>query len=383
MRTLVVLVIAGLLAPSWARATTGTCTITSMAQINPYPLGFTFPMPIATGFAIPVEFDEAAGRFTIHHDAWRAQFPDLGAEFNTIGGVHGYLQFDPGETVGTIDASGLIALPGFGVTNSTDFESPPPVLPVVGHDVSTGPVVKTISTVSRAVVGVPVDFATGKVVLVGLGLIVGAPGGGGTNMAGFRMACTLSPIPDASLLPPGAALAKVKGKAKRDKKPFEHGSKADQLTLKATVTPGPTPLVLDGTQSLVLGISVGGAETVTVYVAAGDFRKKGKKIVVTRDDTCKIKKNATTGVCRNDGSTCESFSECAGDPALQVLAGRKEEGDAQSQLGGTITLKPGKGGTSVLSAKIQGLDLSTVSGNVDLTVAIGPVSAGAQAAVSN
>src|SRR6185503_13081810 len=116
MRTTVPLLAAALLAPSWANATSGTCTITSMAQTNPYPLGVDFGMPVANGFAIPVEFDEAAGRFTMDHDAWRTQFPDLGAEFLTIGGVHGFLQFDAGQTTGTIDASGTIALPSFGVT---------------------------------------------------------------------------------------------------------------------------------------------------------------------------------------------------------------------------------------------------------------------------
>jgi hypothetical protein len=383
MRTIVLLLAAAVLAPPWARATPGTCTITSMAQTNPYPLGIDFAMPVATGFAIPVEFDEAAGTFTMDHDAWRAQFPGLGAEFLTIGGVHGYLQFDEGDTVGTIDASGTIALPAFGVTNSTDFVDPPPTLPVVDHDASTGAVVRSVSVVSRAVLGVPLDFATGRLVLVGLGFILGAPGSGGTNMAGFRIACTLSPIPDPSLLPPGASLAKVKGKAKVDKKAFANGSKADQLTLRATVVPGPTPLVLDGTQSLVLGISVGGAETVTIFVAGGDFQKKGKKLVVTRDDTCKIKKGQTTGVCRDDGSTaCESFADCASDPALQVLAGRKEEGEAQSQLGGTITIKPGKGGSAVVFAKVQGLDLADVTGEIDVTVAIGSVSAGSHETAS-
>ena len=269
VRTLGVLVVVGLLAPSWARATTGTCTVTSMGQTNPYPLGIVFPMPIVTGFAIPVEFDEAAGTFTMDHDAWRAQFPGLGAEFLTIGGVHGYLQFDPGDSVGTIDASGTITLPGFATTSSTDFVDPPPTLPVVNHDVSTGAVVKSISVVTRAVVGVPLDFTTGELVLVGLGFIQSAPGLGGTGMAGFRMACTLSPIPNRDLLVAGAVLGKVKGKAKLDKKAFENGSKADLLTLKGTVTAGATPLVLDGSRELVLGLSVGGEDKVTLFVAGG------------------------------------------------------------------------------------------------------------------
>jgi hypothetical protein len=147
--------------------------------------------------------------------------PDLGAQFLTIGGVHGFLQFDAGDSTGTIDASGTISLPSFAVTNSTDYVDPPPSLPVVNHDVSTGAVVKSVSIVSRAVLGVPLDFATGKLVLVGLGFIQGAPGSGGTNMAGMRIACTLSPIPDRNLLPPGASLTKVKGKTKLDKKAFE------------------------------------------------------------------------------------------------------------------------------------------------------------------
>jgi hypothetical protein len=369
-----------LLAPSWAGATSGTCTITSMTQTNPYPLGLNVPMPVANGFAIPVEFDEAAGTFTMDHEAWRTQFPNLGAEFLTIGGVHGFLQFDPGSTTGTIDASGTIALPSFGVTNSTDYVDPPPSLPVVNHDVSTGSVVKTVSVVSRAVLGVPLDFATGKLVLAGLGLIQSAPGSAGANMAGMRIACTLSPIPDRNLLPPGASLTKVKGKAKLDKKAFANGSKADQLTLKATLAAGPTPIVLDGTQPLVLGISAGGTEKVSVFVAGGKFEKKGKKLVVTRDDTCKVKKGATSGTCRNDASTtCETFADCATNPALQLLAGRKTEGDdARSQVGGSIGIASGKSGTAVLTLKIQGLDLASVTGATDVSVALGAVSAGTQ-----
>jgi hypothetical protein len=349
-----------------------------MAQTNPYPLGLDFGMPVANGFAIPVDFDEAAGTFTMHHDAWRTQFPGLGAQFLTIGGVHGFLQFDAGDTTGTIDASGTIALPSFGVTNSTDYVDPPPTLPVVNHDVSTGAVVKSVSVVSRAVLGVPLDFATGKLVLVGLGFIQGAPGSGGTNMAGMRIACTLSPIPDKSLLPPGASLTKVKGKTKLDKKTFENGSKADQLTLKTTLTAGPTPLVLDGTKPLVLGLSVGGTDRVTMFVAGGKFQKKGKKLVVTRDDTCKIKKGATSGTCRVGGGTCETFADCASDPALQVLAGRKTDGDAESQLGGSIAITSSKGGSAVLTVKVQGLDLASVTGATDVTVALGAVSAGTQ-----
>jgi hypothetical protein len=384
MRTTVLLLAAALLAPAWARATTGTCTITSMAQTNPYPLGIDFAMPLANGFAIPVEFDETAGTFTMDHEAWRTQFPDLGAAFLTIGGVHGFLQFDPGATTGTIDASGTIALPGFGVTNSTDYVDPPPVLPVVNHDVSTGAVIKSVSVVSRAVLGVPLDFTTGKLVLVGLGFIQSAPGSAGTNMAGMRIGCTLSPIPDRNQLPPGASITKVKGKAKLDKKTFENGSKADQLTLKATLTPGPAPLVLDGTQPLGFGVSVGGAERVGLFVAGGKFQKKGKKLIVTRDDTCKIKKGATSGTCRNDGATtCETFGDCASTPSLQVLSGRKSAGEAQSQLGGSIVLVAGKGGTAVLTLKVQGLDLGSVSGATDVTVALGAVSAGTQVQTSN
>jgi hypothetical protein len=151
------------------------------------------------------------------------------------------------------------------------------------------------------------------------------------------------------------------------------------------VTAGPTPLVLDGTQPLVLGISIGGSDSVRLFVAGGKFQKKGKKLVVTRDDTCKIKKGATSGSCRNDGSTtCETFADCARDPALQVLAGRKTEGDeAQSQVGGSIGIVGGKNGTAVLTVKVQGLDLASVTGGTDVTVALGAASAGTQVQTSN
>ena len=99
---------------------------------------------------------------------------------------------------------------------------------------------------------------------------------------------------------------------------------------------------------------------------------------MSRDDTCKIKKGATTGVCRNDGTTCESFADCTGEPALQVLAGRKTDGDAVAQVGGSIGILPGKNGSAVVSVRVQGLDLATVTGATDVTVAIGTASAGTQ-----
>src|SRR5262249_38216778 len=159
-----------------------------------------------------------------------------------------------------------------------------------GIGISTGAVVRNISVVSRASVGVPLDFETGEVVLSGLGFIMNAPGTSGTTIAGVRFACTLSPIPNRSALHAGASLQKVRGKAKVSTQPLAEGDKADVLSLRGTLKPGPQPLVLDGTKDLVVGVSVGGTDVTTVYVRAGRFTKKGKKLTVTRDDTCKIKK---------------------------------------------------------------------------------------------
>jgi hypothetical protein len=67
-----------------------------------------------------------------------------------------------------------------------------------------------------------------------------------------------------------------------------------------------------------------------------------------------------------------------------VLAGRKTEGDeAQSQVGGSIGIGVGKGGTAVLTVKVQGLDLASVTGSTNVTVALGAASAGTQVQTTN
>jgi hypothetical protein len=374
--------------PRVATATTGTCTITQMFQTNPYPLGFDFAVPAGIGVAMPVEFDEAAGTFSMSRDTWFATFGAEGAAFVTIGGVHGFMRMMPGTSSGTIDASGEITLPDFPIENSTDFVSPEPHLPVEGIGISTGAVVRSISVVSRASVGVPLDFDTGEVVLSGLGFIMDAPGTSGTNIAGVRFACTMSPIPNKTALRAGASLEKVRGKAKVSKKTLEDGGKADLLSLRGTLVPGPQPITLDGSQDLVLGVSVAGVDVTTVYVRGGRFTKKGKKLVVTRDDTCKIKKGAMQGVCKDDGTTtCESFRDCSDDPSLQILSGQKRVLDLNNtlvaaQLGGTLTVVPAKGGAATLTVKLQGLDLSTLTGKTDVSVAVGAASAGARVTTS-
>ena len=64
-----------------ARASDGTCTITSAISTN--NLDLPFPIPVADGLAMPVELDAPSGTFSMQRDAWSAQFGPGGAQFET------------------------------------------------------------------------------------------------------------------------------------------------------------------------------------------------------------------------------------------------------------------------------------------------------------
>src|SRR5207245_2334211 len=87
-----------------ARASEGTCTVTSAISTNSSNLPFA--VPVANGLVMPVEFDAPSGTFSMKRDAWSAQFGPGGAQFNIPFGdnLHGFLIMSPGTVAGTIDA---------------------------------------------------------------------------------------------------------------------------------------------------------------------------------------------------------------------------------------------------------------------------------------
>jgi hypothetical protein len=369
---------------SAARAAAGACTITAFSQPNPN-LGFNFGIPVAVGVAMPVTFDEAAGTFSMSRNAWYSEFGDLGAAFVTIGGVRGFLRMFNGEVPGVIDANGQILMKNFDVENSTEFTFPTcpadvascPDYPVTGIDASTGLQLRVLSGRTYIFEGAPIDFATGAVRITGAGFLEGSVGSSGTNLSGFDMRCTLNPIPAQASLVAGAVVAKVAGKAKVDAS-AEQGDKGDQLTLKFNLAPGATPLDLTGASPFLLRLG-----DLTLAVRAGKFQVKGKKLIAKRDDTCKIKKGATTGVCKADGtSSCATFEDCESKAGLEVVSGRKATEAVQSQLGGLLTLANGKKGATIVM-KLQGLDLAGLAGAQSLRTAIGGVNASQAVTVTN
>lgn len=371
--------------PSVAGATSGTCTITGM--VNPtLNLPLFPPVGPAIGLAMPVEFDETGGQFSMSRTAWHDEFKDLGAKYDVAGPtIHAYLRMFDGSTPGTIDATGQIVMPEFPITSSTDYScetcddddpSSFPAYPVTEMDAMTGLQMRVLAKKPYVIEGSPVDFATGMLRLYGVGFLSGAVGGGGTNLSGIDMRCTLAPVPAAATLPKGATIAKLAGKVKVDTTPTD-GDKGDQLTLKATLAPGATAFDLTGASPFILRI--GG---VTLVVQKNAFKVAGKKLLVKRDDTCKLKKGETTGVCKADGSTsCAKFSDCEGLAALEVVEGQKAATNVRSQVGGQLAITNGKKGAAVV-LKLQGLDLSTVTGAQTVRVAVGRVNARKDVTVS-
>lgn len=373
---------------SVAGATSGTCTITGM--VNPtlnLPLFPPVVPAVAAHLAMPVEFDETGGQFSMSRDAWYDMFGELGAKYDVAGPtIHAYLRMFDGSTPGTIDANGQIVMPEFPITSSTDYNCGPgcneddpttfPAYPVPELDAMTGLQVRVLAKKPYVIEGSPVDFATGMLRLYGVGFLSGAVGGGGTNLSGIDIRCTLAPIPTAANLPKGATIAKLAGKVKVDSTPTD-GDKGDQLTLKATLAPGATAFDLTGASPFIL--RVGG---VTLVVQKNAFKVAGKKLLVKRDDTCKVKKGETTGICKADGSTsCTKFSDCEALAKLEVVEGQKAATGVRSQVGGQLAITNGKKGAAVV-LKLQGLDLSTVTGAQTVRVAVGRVNARKDVTVS-
>src|SRR5439155_379013 len=100
--------------PALATATTGTCTITSVsAHIlagGPGNLDLP-PITVAAGVAMPVEFDEASGSFSLSRDVWASMFGSVGAGGPTGFGPNNFLIMAPGTVSGTIVGVGKIGMP--------------------------------------------------------------------------------------------------------------------------------------------------------------------------------------------------------------------------------------------------------------------------------
>jgi len=377
--------------PALARAATGTCTVTRFI-INVPSQGdeLQFGVPVANGVAMPIEFDEASGAFSMSRDAWATRFgtpycsftntqacsalnadaecrppacPNcndpagdqaevcaIGASFLTVGTVHGFIVMPPGTSTGSIDASGHVTLPRFQETFLTDFEKP---LTPLSHEltVATGMRQTPLGQAVYVSEGAALNFQTGELTLSGAGVLQGAPGAG-TTVTGFKLTCTLAPIPDAASLPRAPTIVAT-GKAKTG-----DAAKGDTLTLKVKLVPGAAGLPR-ATEDLLLRLAPKATpgcgpddKCVVILVPAGKLTAKGKKL---------------------------SAVEPVGDPAsdgtsIRAFRGHKKD----AAVGGKLTLVGGKK-AGTLTLKLGGLDLSAFMGaaaaEATVTVTSGPQNA--------
>jgi hypothetical protein len=339
-----------------ASATSGTCTITNMQQTGVGEVDFGFPIPNANGVAMGVEVDEAAGTISMSRDAFYAQFGDTGVSFSTVG-VESFVRMKPGSSSGTIESDGTVSFPVFDQTFfATSFGSPSPPypdLPINDFGLTSGLVAGAVPTARGTKRGTNLDFSTGSVALTGIGIVIGAPGTNGPLLTGIELTCTMSPIPNQASLPAPPTLTKIKGTGKT-------GTAGDTLIAKLTVGESQIPLDFATAEHSVINLLVAGAADPVVQARIAAFTPKGKKFVATRDDTCKIKKGATQGLCKNDGVTaCTGGNDCASTDVVDLLFGQKSGGTVVAN----VTATPKKKG-AVVSMKLAGLDLSALSGAV-------------------
>jgi len=347
--------------PAVARATSGTCTIGSFFTIIDNIAVGPFPVSVATGVAMPVEFDETNGAFSVKRDAWSSAFGATGAAFLTVG-IHSFIIMFPGTVNGTIDRVGTVPLPNFVSVFATAYQEPPPRY-TVAPNLTTGLQFATVGGTLYAHQGVKLDTSTGDITLEGVDVIGAAVGTPGATLSGYRFTCRLSPIPNLANLPASAggghgsaaapSLAHPKGKGRIGKPlpstPPAKPDKGDVLVLKTQVDPGGATLDLAG-QDFFLRLG-----PLTLHVAKGNFKKSGSVFRVVDNPPDKSGKDS-------DGTI------------IEAIAGQKTNGAVSSALGGTISLTEGKKAT-VLALHVQGLDLSGLSGTATLTVAVGPYSA--------
>ena len=334
--------------PALATATTGTCTITSVsAHIlagGPGNLDLP-PITVAAGVAMPVEFDEASGSFSLSRDVWASMFGSVGAGGPTGFGPNNFLIMAPGTVSGTIDAGGNITLPGFEFTFSTDACEPPKNSYPLTTNLDSSLQLLTLGLTPVEVQGNALDFSTGSVTLFGADAIP-APCLSSALVSAMSLTCTLSPIPDRSKLPAAMAVTKLVGVGKIGKPlPTEQPTKpdtGDALTLNAVIAPGGAKL--DFTSPVFVRVADGsGADLMFVEVPAGKLTPKGKAYLV------------------ND----------LGGSVLLVLVGQKSSGIVSSTTGGTLRFTRTKKSVK-LAARLHGLDLSGFGASSSVTIAVGP-----------
>ena len=340
-------------------ATSGTCTITSVAASiaggGPGSLLLP-PVTSATGLAMPVTFDETTGAFSMSRDAWASTFGSGGAEEPTGfgSGSDYFLIMAPGTITGTLDSGGNVVLPGFGFTFATDVCQPPNNSYPLLADLDSGLQFLTLGLTPVEAHGTALDFATGSVTLMGADVIP-APCLTSPLVSAMTLICTLSPIPDKTKLPPPPALTKLTGLAKIGKPlpPTQPSTpdKGDVMRLGGKLAPGAAKL--DFTVDVFIRIAdASGNDLVLVEVPAGKLTPKGKGFqVVDRPPG----KNGTDP----DGIV------------IQVLVGQKANGTVTSATAGTIRFTVSKKGIQI-KGLLQGLDLSALSKSGTATVAVGP-----------
>ncbi|GEM_PF-1637186 len=346
-----------------AASTSGTCTITDVAPGvalgGPGPQKL-LPLSDAVGVEMPVTFDETTGAFSMSQDVWASRFGSAGATSDTGfgGNATEILIMPPGTVTGTIDAAGDITLPRFPFTFGTDYcPAPNNRYPVVAN-LDAGSQFLTLGPAATELHGVALDFTTGLVTLVGGGTIPGTCATG-PIITFLTLTCRMSPIPDKTKLPPPPSLAKPTGLARIGKPlpttPPSKPDKGDILTLGATLTPGVAGK-LDFTANVFIRLAdASGTDRIIVEAPAGTLAAKGKSFQVVDRPPGK------TGV-DPDGTV------------IQVLTGQKANGTVTAATGGLIRFTPGKKGVK-LQTKLQGLDLSPLTGAGQIAVAVGPYTA--------
>jgi len=340
MRTFVIATLA--LAASRAHATPATCTITELDVAGTFP----FFNVGGVGLALPVDIG-TDGTFTLQRDAYTSVYPSPGLRFDTGFGPSGWLDWDSGPIVPTIDSNGQVVLPNFGMRLWTDFSE-------TGVPEQVGDVKASLQSgiQQRSVAGNPILFfgepvqADGTVRLVGTGLVTFQL----ALQTGTGLTCRLSPVPDLSTLPKGPKLQASKGKIKIGPDP---AAADDDVTLTAIVAIGATAPVLDGTQDVLLRLQGATGEAMSVLAPGGKFSVKGKKLTLT--DT--------------DGTVIQGMRD-------QPHSANPDEQPAPlpPTKGGSVVIKGSKKRVTLIF-KLNGVDAAQLSGAGEATVAIGTLTA--------
>jgi hypothetical protein len=293
-------------------------------------------VPSANGYALTIDVDEAAGTFVVR----RETIPQF--QFGSPAGPV-TLTMDGAPVAGRIDAAGHVRLEPWFI--SADFAGL--VLPQ-SPAFTTGLKSNQQFEEEFPSVGTPLDFATGLLTLDGNSKIASAPIISEPVATNFKITCRLAPIPDPSVLPAGASLAKPRGTAN-----VTGAAGGDSLVLTAKLTAPADGLDVAGAD-VVIQLGNAPETAVLLVVAHGDvLAAKGKKRLV---------KDAT-------------------GRALRVVAGRKSGGETPVPTTGALTLKPGKKGVAV-KLTLKGLDLAWLAGTQPLVIGIGDVTASATMTVA-